>query len=104
STIPFSHHPAMAHLIRKRRKLQERRIMEANRKGWSQTKRERVWNKRTKMLYQRRHWICLTDHPTGQGPAAGEPNPFSLYRFYERNELNPMPGDSRIRDDEQDGA
>ena len=53
STIPFSHHPAMAHLIRKRRKLQERRIKEANRKGWSQAKRELVWNKRTKVLYQR---------------------------------------------------
>ena len=104
STIPFSHHPAMAHIIRKRRKLQERRIKEADRKGWSQAKRELVWNKRTKMLYQRRHWICLTDHPTHQGPSAGEPNPFALYRFYERSEVNPMPGDSRAWDDEQNGA
>jgi hypothetical protein len=95
STIPFWKHPAMAHLIRKRRKLQERRIKEANRKGWSKAKRELVWNKRTKMLYQRRHWISLTDHPTHRGPAAGQPNPFDLYRHYERSEVNPMPGDSR---------
>jgi hypothetical protein len=29
------------------------------------------------------------------GPHAGEPNPFELYRHYERSEINPLPGDSR---------
>jgi hypothetical protein len=29
------------------------------------------------------------------GPRVGEPNPFALYRHYERSEVNPLPGDSR---------
>ena len=95
SQIPFAGHPAMQVIIRRRRKLQERRIMEANRKGWSRVKRQRIWNIRTKKMYQRRGWICRTDHPTGMGPHAGEPNPFELYRHYERSEINPLPGDSR---------
>ena len=58
-------------------------------------KRQRIWNIRTKKMYQRRGWICRTDHPSGMGPHAGEPNPFELYRHYERSEINPLPGDSR---------
>jgi hypothetical protein len=104
SQIPFSRHPGMAHIIRKRRKLQEKRLREATRKGLSEAKCQRIWNIRTKKMYQRRHWICRYDHPTGQGPRTGEPNPFALYRFYERSEVNPMPGDSRSWDDEKDGT
>ena len=48
-----------------------------------------------KKMYRRRNWIAYADHPTGQGPRAGEPNPFELYRHYERNEINPLPGDSK---------
>jgi hypothetical protein len=95
SQIPFAGHPAMQVIIRRRRKLQERRIMEANRKGWSRVKRQRIWNIRTKKMYQRRGWICRTDHPSGMGPHAGEADPFELYRHYERSEINPLFGDSR---------
>lgn len=95
SMIPFARHPALGVIIRRRRKLLEKRLREANRKGWSQTKRTQVWNVRTRKMYQRRHWICRTDHPTGQGPPAGEPDPFELYRHFERSEINPLPGDSR---------
>ena len=48
STIPFAKHPAMSLIIRMRRRLQEKRIRESNRKGWSETKRQRIWNIRTK--------------------------------------------------------
>jgi hypothetical protein len=99
SQIPLMGHPGMSHIIRRRRKLLEKRIREADKKGWSQAKRERVWNKRTKMLYRRRHWICRSDHPTGMGPRAGECDPFELYRLYERSEINPLPGDSGKRVD-----
>ncbi|MFZ2035694.1 MAG: hypothetical protein WCF70_07575 [Dehalococcoidales bacterium] len=95
SMIPFAKHPAMAEIIRRRRKLYEKRIREADKKGWSRVKRQRIWNIRTKKMYQRRGWICRTDHPSGMGPHAGEPNPFELYRHYERSEINPLPGDSR---------
>jgi hypothetical protein len=95
SMIPFSKHPAMAEIIRRRRKLQARRVEEANRKAWSPTKRKQVWNIRTRKMYQRRHWICRSDHPTGMGPRAGEPNVFALYHHFERSEISQLPGDSR---------
>jgi len=95
STIPFAKHPAMGLIIRKRRKLLKRRVQEADRNGWNIAKRQRIWDSRTRKLYQRRHWVTFSDHPTGAGPAAGQANPFELYRHYERNEINPMPGDSK---------
>jgi len=104
SMIPFSKHPAMKLIIRKRRKLHEKRLREANMKGWSEIKRQRIWNARTRKMYQRRHWICRSDHPRGQGPRAGEPNCFSLYRHYERNETMPLPGDSKGPDALATGA
>ena len=84
-----------APLHRKRRKLLKRRVHEADSNGWNQAKRQRIWDSRTRKLYQRRHWVSFSDHPTGMGPAAGQVNPFELYRHYERNEINPMPGDSK---------
>ena len=95
SQIPFMGHPALTEIIRRRRKLQARRVKEANKKGWSSSYRRRIWNIRTTKMYQRRHWICRSDHPSGQGPRAGEPDPFELYRHFERSEINPLPGDSR---------
>jgi hypothetical protein len=95
STIPFSRHPAMELIIRKRRRLQEKRIRESTRKAWSETKCSQVWNLRTRKMYQRRRWIAHSDHPTGQGPKKGEANPFALYRHYESNEEHPMVGDSK---------
>ena len=71
SMIPFSKHPAMKLIIRKRRKLHEKRLREANKKGWGEIKRQRIWNARTRKMYQRRHWICRSDHPRGEGPRAG---------------------------------
>ena len=93
SMIPFKGHPAMQVIIRRRRKLLARRTEEANWYGWSRAKRTRVWKVRTKKMYLRRHWLCRSDHPTGMGPRAGEPDPFELYRRCERSE-NPLPGDS----------
>ena len=95
SMVPFAKHPAMQVIMRRRRKLLARRTKEANRKGWSKTKRTQVWNARTRKMYERRHWICGTHHPTGQGPSAGEPDVVELYRCCERSEINPLPGDSR---------
>ena len=105
STIPSGGHPALQLIIRKRRKLQERRVLEANRKRWSENKRQRIWNIRTKKMYRRRGWISHSDHPSGAGPRRGEPNPFALYRYCERNEFTPMPGDSRKpnKPDSKDG-
>jgi hypothetical protein len=94
SLIPFKGHPAMAVIIRRRRKLLASRTEEANSYGWSRAKRTQVWNVRTKKMYRRRHWLCRSDHPTGMGPRAGEPDPFELYRRCERSEINPLPGDS----------
>ena len=104
SLIPFKAHPAMLAIITRRRKLLARRIAEANRKGWSQTKRNQVWNARTRKMYACRHWICRGDHPSGMGPRAGEPDPFELYRRCERNEINPLPGDSGKPADHQTDA
>jgi hypothetical protein len=104
SMIPFAGHPALGVIIRRRRKLLEKRLREANRKGWSQTKRTQVWNVRTRKMYQRRHWICRNDHPTGAGPAAGQPDPFELYRRFERSEVSPLPGDSRLPIDHRSDA
>ena len=98
STIPFAKHPAMQLIIRKRRRLQEKRTRESNRKGWSDTKRQTIWNARTRKMYRRRHWISHSDHQTNQGPRRGEPNPFALYRHSERDEGHPMPGDSKPPD------
>ena len=98
SLIPFKGHPGMLAIIQRRRKLQEKRLREANKKSWSQAKRSRVWNARTRKMYHRRRWIAYSDHPTGAGPSAGEPDPFSLYRFYERNVIMPLPGDSKKPD------
>ena len=95
STIPSGGHPALQLIMRKRRKLQERRVLEANRKGWNENKRQRIWNIRTKKMYQRRGWIARSDHPRGMGPRKGEENPFALYRHYEKNEVRPMGGDSK---------
>jgi len=104
SLIPFKAHPAMLAISTRRRKLLARRTAEANRKGWSQTKRNQVWNARTRKMYARRHWICRGDHPSGMGPRAGEPDPFELYRRCERNEINPLPGDSGKPADHQTDA
>ena len=98
STIPFKGHPAMTIIMQKRRKLYEKRLREADKKSWSQTKRTRIWNIRTRRMYSRRHWIACCDHPTGAGPSAGEFNPFTLYRFYERNVTQPLLGDSKPPD------
>jgi hypothetical protein len=95
SMIPFAKHPAMQVIITRRRKLLARRIKEANAHGWSRAKRLLVWNVRTRKMYQSRHWIAHSDHPTGMGPRAGEPDPFELYRRCERSEISPAPGDSR---------
>ena len=98
SLIPFKGHPAMTIIMQKRRKLYEKRLREADKKSWSQTKRTRVWNARTRKMYARRCWIAFADHPTGAGPNAGELNPFALYRHYERNETMPLLGDSKPPD------
>jgi hypothetical protein len=104
SMIPFAKHQAMRAIMTRRRKLLARRTKEANVRGWSRAKRTRVWNMRTRKMYARRRWICRSDHPSGFGPRAGEPDPFELYRRCERSEINPLPGDSRKPADHQTDA
>jgi len=104
SSIPLRNHPALALIMRRRWKLLEKRTREADKKGWSVFKRRRIWAKRTRSMYRARGWIARISHPAGGGPAAGTENPFELYRFWERNSLHPMTGDSRVWDNEQDGA
>jgi hypothetical protein len=95
SMIPIEGHPAIKTIMRKRKTLQEKRTREADKKGWSLAERQKVWEARTQNMYRRQHWISQSDHPTGQGPRAGEANPFQLYRLYERNYCDSLPGESR---------
>jgi|GEM_PF-2328733 len=85
AAIPFRNNRIIRTLIKKRQALQAKRTREANREGWNIPLRQKIWEERTRRMYQKRGWIAEHDHSTGHGPRAGEPNVFALYRHYARN-------------------